>query len=49
MWAYFAHGNQPVYERGIQTTLIDDDGSSEFAELHARAQIAPVLSKDHSA
>ncbi len=43
MWAYFANGNQPVFERGVSTTLIDDDGTSEFAQLHAKALEAPVL------
>ncbi|HXF64880.1 MAG TPA: enolase C-terminal domain-like protein [Caldilineaceae bacterium] len=45
MWRYFAQGNQPVYERGVQTELLDDDGSAEFADLHARAQLAPVLAQ----
>jgi L-alanine-DL-glutamate epimerase-like enolase superfamily enzyme len=43
MWTYFAGGNQPVYEKGIETELLDDDGSKEFAEIHAQAQVAPVL------
>ena len=45
MWAYFSQGNQPAYERGVTTTLLDDDGSPAFAELHKQAQIAPVLSR----
>jgi L-alanine-DL-glutamate epimerase-like enolase superfamily enzyme len=45
MWAYFAAGNQPVYERGVSTTLLDDDGTPEFAELHRRAQEAPGLTR----
>lgn len=45
MWAYFATGNQPVYERGVRTELLDDDGTPEFADLHARASIAPVLTR----
>jgi L-alanine-DL-glutamate epimerase-like enolase superfamily enzyme len=43
MWSYFAKGNGPVYERGVQTELLDDDGSAEFADLHARALDAPVM------
>jgi hypothetical protein len=43
MWRYFALGNQPLYERGVQTELLDDNGSAEFSELHERAQAGPVL------
>ena len=45
MWNYFAQGNQPVFERGIQTELLDDDGSTGFADLHTRAQVKPVLTR----
>jgi hypothetical protein len=43
MWRYFSLGNQPVFERGNHTELLDDDGSPEFAELFKKAQVAPVL------
>ncbi len=43
LWKYFALGNQPLYERGVRTELLDDDGSPEFDELHARASVEPVL------
>jgi L-alanine-DL-glutamate epimerase-like enolase superfamily enzyme len=43
MWRYFSLANQPVFERGNHTELLDDDGSPEFAELYRKAQIAPVL------
>jgi L-alanine-DL-glutamate epimerase-like enolase superfamily enzyme len=43
MWRYFSLGNQPVFERGNYTELLDDDGSPEFAELYRKAQTAPVL------
>jgi L-alanine-DL-glutamate epimerase-like enolase superfamily enzyme len=46
MWNYFSRGNQPIFERGVTTTLLDDDGSPEFADLHKRALIAPVLSRE---
>nr|BAG82726.1 putative mandelate racemase [uncultured bacterium] len=46
MWDYFAKGNQPAYERGVTTELLDDDGSSDFADLHARALVAPVLTRN---
>ena len=49
MWAHFAAGNQPVYERGVTTTLLDDDGTPEFADLHARALEAPVLTRPKGA
>jgi L-alanine-DL-glutamate epimerase-like enolase superfamily enzyme len=45
MWGYFALGNQPLFERGVTTELLDDDGSPSFAELHAQAQVAPVLTR----
>ncbi len=47
MWAYFANGSQPLYERGVSTTLIDDDGSVEFADLHESAVKAPVLMRSN--
>jgi L-alanine-DL-glutamate epimerase-like enolase superfamily enzyme len=43
---FFSQGNQPVFERGVTTTLLVDDGSREFAELHKRAQDGPVLSRE---
>jgi galactonate dehydratase len=43
MWRYFSLGNQPVFERGNHTELLDDDGSPKFAELFKKAQVAPVL------
>jgi L-alanine-DL-glutamate epimerase-like enolase superfamily enzyme len=45
MWDYFAKGNQPVYEPGVQTELLDDDGSADFAHLYEQAQIAPVITQ----
>lgn len=45
MWNYFALGNQPLFERGVMTELVDDDGSPGFAELHDQAQVAPVLTR----
>ena len=45
MWRYFSVGNQPLYERGVNTLLLDDDGSKEFAALHAQATLAPVLTQ----
>ena len=46
MWQYFARGNQPPYERGVCTELLDDDGSDAFARLYARAEQAPVLATE---
>lgn len=45
MWNYFSQGNQPLFERGVTTELLDDDGSPGFADLYERSQIAPVLSR----
>jgi hypothetical protein len=45
MWNYFREANQPLFERGVTTTLLDDDGSPAFAELHKQARIAPILSR----
>ncbi len=46
MWNYFSLGNQPLFERGVKTELVEDDGSPAFADLRARALVAPVLSRD---
>jgi L-alanine-DL-glutamate epimerase-like enolase superfamily enzyme len=46
MWTYFSQGNQPLFERGVKTELLEDDGSSAFADLRARALVAPVLSRE---
>ena len=43
MWRFFAAGNQPAFEGGVSTELIDDDGGAEFADLYARAAEAPVV------
>jgi hypothetical protein len=43
MWNYFRTANGPLYERGVNTELLDDDGSQEFADLRERAIKAPVL------
>ncbi len=43
MWEFFELGNQPVDDWGCRTELVDDDGSSDFADLHDRACEAPVL------
>lgn len=41
-WDDFWAGNQPVQERGVTMEVHADDGSSEWAELYARALHAPV-------
>lgn len=46
MWNYFRTANQPVFEWGNHTELLEDDGSAEFADLHARALVAPVLTAE---
>ncbi len=45
IWNYFAQGNQPAFEQGVNTELLDDDGSPGFADLYERTQVAPVLSR----
>lgn len=45
-WEFFGKGNQPVDEWGCHTELLEDDGSSEFAALHERALITPVLTTE---
>ncbi len=45
MWNYFRTANGPLYERGVNTELLDDDGSKEFADLRARATQAPVMTR----
>ncbi len=49
---YFTHGQRcfedghagkmPFFERGVTTTVIRDDGSAEFRDLHARASKDPI-------
>lgn len=41
-WDDFWAGNQPVQERGVRMEVHADDGTPEWAELFARAQISPV-------
>ena len=46
MWQYFSKANQPLFERGVTTTLLEDDGSASFADLHQAAQAGPILSRE---
>ncbi|MCB0139322.1 MAG: hypothetical protein KDE50_05375, partial [Caldilineaceae bacterium] len=32
LWNYFRTANQPIFEKGNYTTLIEDDGTQEFAD-----------------
>ncbi|MBK9941771.1 MAG: enolase [Kouleothrix sp.] len=41
-WDDFWAGNQPVQERGVTMEVHPDDGSPAWAELFARATLAPV-------
>lgn len=43
MWEYFSRVNCPVYERGVSTELLYDDGSHEFAKLYADAMREPIV------
>jgi L-alanine-DL-glutamate epimerase-like enolase superfamily enzyme len=42
-WADFQAGNQPAQERGARLTVRQDDDTPEFADLYARASLAPVV------
>lgn len=42
LWAYCERGSLPVQPRGASLRLTDDDGSTEFDDLHRRASRAPV-------
>ena len=42
-WDDAKDGNIPAQERGVRTTVRPDDGSPDWADLYARAEIAPVL------
>ncbi|MCY4118115.1 MAG: mandelate racemase/muconate lactonizing enzyme family protein [Caldilineaceae bacterium] len=46
MWNYWRTANQQVYERGVRTEYLDDDGSPEFADLYLRASQAPLLTRE---
>jgi hypothetical protein len=45
-WEFFGKGNQPVDEWGCSTELLEDDGSGEFASLHERASVSPVITAE---
>lgn len=42
LWQDALAGNVPPQEHGVQFSIHPDDGSSDWAELYARAQHAPV-------
>ena len=44
-WVFFGNGNMPVDEWGSSTEYLDDDGSKSFEELFARAEVAPVVTR----
>ena len=46
VWTFFGNGNQPVDDWGCHTELVDDDGSTEFADLHTHASHSPVLTHE---
>lgn len=39
---WFLAGNGPIQEPGVRLEIWTDDGSPEWADLHARVQVAPV-------
>ena len=45
-FALFSSGSLPVDEWGNWTEYLNDDGSSDFAELYERASVAPVIASD---
>ena len=49
MWNYFATGNQPAYEKGVYTELIEDDCSVRFQELYDQTMLGPVICCDSNA
>ncbi|MDA0708765.1 MAG: enolase [bacterium] len=46
MWVFYGLGNQPVDEWGCRTELLRDDQSPAFADLHRRASMSPVISRE---
>ena len=42
LWEHFSAGNEPVFERGVSTELVEDDGSADFDRLWTQAQASPV-------
>ena len=46
MWNYFAAGNQPAYEGGVATELVEDDDSAEFQRLYELTMDSPVVGSD---
>ena len=45
-WTFFGNGNQPVDDWGCRTELVEDDGSTDFDNLYARANDAPVITDE---
>ena len=41
----FLMGNQPIFERGVELSMLDDDGSAEFDSLHERVSAGPLIDK----
>ncbi len=39
----FLMGNQPIFERGVELSMLDDDGSAEFDALSQRLEAAPLV------
>lgn len=46
-WDDFWRGNQPAQERGVTMEVYPDDGTPEWANLFARASVAPVRDMRH--
>ncbi|MEE2657258.1 MAG: enolase C-terminal domain-like protein [Candidatus Latescibacterota bacterium] len=44
-WTFYQGGNRPVDDWGSSTRLVDDDGSSDFADLHHRVSEGPVVAR----
>jgi hypothetical protein len=44
-WTDAFNGSMPVQEHGVRMHMRPDDGSREWADLYARATIAPVWSQ----
>ena len=42
VWDDFSVGNQALFNRGVRLEIIPDDGSTEWEQLNARAQLAPI-------
>ena len=46
MWPFYERVDAPLYERGVWTDMMVDDGSADFDDLWRRASVNPIISAE---